>query len=205
MPEIKRINSYHDSRFSKRVLNQHGCYLMDGIPCEVEIIAEQEAVIRGGLPAYYLDVINVFRFNAPHITCFYREDGREVKFFPPVQLLTLQLHQIQPSQFYVDRDKLAAVSQFIRRAEDIIIQVLPHNERFISLDGHTRLYAAVNNGWQSVRAIVETADDSIFDFVSEAQKRNILTPADLLLVSHAEYEEKWNRFCDAYFQQHPSS
>lgn len=122
-----------------------------------------------------------------------------VKEYPQVQLLTLRLDQIQPSQFFVDEDKIAAISSFIHKPQDIIIQVLPNEDRFISLDGHTRLYYAVMKGWECVRAVVEPSDDWAYKFVSEAQKRGIYAPNDMTLVSHAEYEEKWNRFCDDFF------
>lgn len=45
--EIKRIHSYKDQRFSDKVLLQHGCFLVDDIPYEVEIISDFEAIIRG--------------------------------------------------------------------------------------------------------------------------------------------------------------
>ena len=116
-----------------------------------------------------------------------------------MQLLTLRLNQIQPSQFFVDEDKIAAISSFIHKPQDIIIQVLPSEDRFISLDGHTRLYYAVMKGWECVRAVVEPSDDWAYKFVSEAQKRGIYAPTDMTFVSHAESEEKWNRFCDDFF------
>lgn len=197
--EIKRIDSYKDERFSEKVLLQHGCFLADGVPCEVEIISDFEAVIRGRNPEAYPDVIEEFRFYTPHITSFCDENGRSVREYPGVQLLTVPLDQIQPSQFFVDADKIAAVSSFIRKPDDIIVQVLPFEGRYISLDGHTRLYYAVMNGWKSVRAVIDASDEWVYGFVEEARKRNIFLPKDMRLVSHGEYEEKWNRFCDEYF------
>lgn len=212
--EIERIDTYEDSRFSQKILKQHGCFLVDGSPCEVEIISDFEAVIHGNfhgsfqepfhgkslgeLKVYY-PLIDRFRFYTPHITRFYDENRRIIREFPAVQLLTLRLKQLQPSQFYVDKDKIAAVSNFIHKADDIIIQVLPYQERFISLDGHTRLYYAVIQGWEHVRAVVETDAGWVHGFVKEAEKRNIHTPYDLIPVSHGEYEEKWNKFCEAFF------
>ncbi len=99
----------------------------------------------------------------------------------------------------MDEDKTAAVSTFIEKPQDIIIQVIPFEGRYISLDGHTRLYYAVMKGWDSVRAVIESSDDWVYRFVEEATKRNILAPKDMELVSHDEYEEKWNRFCDDFF------
>lgn len=194
--DIKRIDTYEDARFSKEVLLQHGAFLVDVFPYEVEIISESEAVVRGVNSAYFPKVIEEFRFYTPHIYRFYDADHRVVKEYPAVTLLDIPLERIQPSQFYVDKDKIAAIRSFIHRPEDSIIPVMPYNDGYISLDGHTRLYYAVMNGWKSVRAVVDTSDDWVFRFVAEAQKRNIFQPKDMTLVSHEKYEEKWNRFCD---------
>ena len=197
--EIKRFNTYKDERFSEKVLLQHGCFLADGKPYEVEIVSDFEAVICGENSAVYPEIIEEFRFYTPHITRFCDKNGQLVVEYPQVELLTLQLEKIQPSQFFVDEDKIAAISSFIREPQDIIIQVLPDGERFVSLDGHTRLYYAVMKGWTCVRAVVESSDEWVYKFVAEAQKRGVYTPKDMTLVSHDEYEEKWNRFCDEFF------
>lgn len=199
--EIKRINTYNDSRFSQNVLNQHGCFLVDGIPYEIEIISEREAVVRGENPADFLPLIDQYRFFTPHITRFYDENGNVVKEYPQADIFELKLEQIQPSQFYVDSEKIDAIRTFIHQPQDIIIQVMPHEDRYISLDGHTRLYYAVMNGWTTVRAVVETSDDWVYRFVDEAQKRGVYTPKDISLISHSEYEQKWNRFCDEIFAE----
>ena len=197
--EIKRINAYNDERFSKKVLLQHGCFLVDGKPYEVKIISDSEAIISGEDQSLYAGLIEEFRFYTPHITRFFDANGQLVREYPEVQLLTIQLDRIQPSQFYVDEEKVAAISSFIQKPQDIIIQVLPYEDRYISLDGHTRLYYAVTKGWDCVRAVIESADDWVYRFAAEAQRRGIYTPKDMALVSHIEYEEKWNRFCDDFF------
>lgn len=197
--EIKRIHSYKDQRFSDKVLLSHGCFLVDDIPYEVEIISDFEAIIRGAKREWYVKVIEEFRFYTPHITRFIDDCGHVIKEYPKVPLLTLFLDQIQPSQFYVDEDKLAAISTFIYQPEDIIIQVMPFEDRYVSLDGHTRLYYAVMKGWDTVRAIKVVSDDYIYGFVKEAKRRSILSPKDMVLVSHEEYVEKWVRFCEDFF------
>ena len=196
---ITRVNSYKDDRFSPKVLLQHGCFLVEESPYEVEIISDFEAIIRGENREMYPEVIEEFRFYTPHITRFLDGQGEKVKEYPRVQLLTASLDQIQPSQFYVDEEKLVAVSSFIQGPNDIIIQVLPFEGRYISLDGHTRLYLAVMKGWNSVRAVMDTSGDYIYGFVEEAKRRNIHSPKDMELISHGEYEEKWHRFCHSFF------
>ncbi len=196
---IRRINSYTDLRFSQKVLNQHGCFLVDEEPYEIEILSDFEAVVRGKDSSVYLAVIEEFLFFTPHITLFYNEKQEIVKQYKEAELLTLSLGEIQPSQFYVDKDKVDAISTFIDKGDDIIIQVSKYQDRYISLDGHTRLYYAVLREFETVRAVLAETDECIMDFVEEAVKRGIRTPKDLILLSHEEYEEKWNKYCDEYF------
>lgn len=196
---IRRINSYTDLRFSQKVLNQHGCFLVDEEPYEIEILSDFEAVVRGKDSSVYPAVIEEFLFFTPHITLFYNEKQEIVKQYKEAELLTLSLDEIQPSQFYVDKDKVDAVSTFIDKGEDIIVQVSKYQDRYISLDGHTRLYYAVLQRFETVRAVIAETDECIMDFVEEAVKRGIHTPKDLILLSHEEYEEKWNKYCDEYF------
>lgn len=112
---IKRINSYQDKRFSQAVLNQHGCFLVDDEPYEVEIISDHEAVVRGRNTDHFEAVIEEFRFYTPHITDFYDKNRTIIKEFSPVKRLSVALKDIQPSQFYVDEDKIAAIRSFIGR------------------------------------------------------------------------------------------
>lgn len=196
---IQRINTYHDNRFSQKVLNQHGCFLVEGEPYEVEIISSFEAVIRGKGSTIYPELIEEFMFFTPHITTFYDGERKVVKEYPRVELLDIRLEEIQPSQFYVDKDKVAAVATFIEKGEDIIIQVSRYQDRYISLDGHTRLYYAVMEGFERVKAVLAETDDCIYDFVEEAKRRNITSPQDLKLLPHEEYVEKWHKYCDDYF------
>lgn len=195
---ITRINRYDDPRFSPAALHQHGCYLVDGCPAELLILSEDTVRVTG---AVCPELLEAFRFHAPHITRFMDAQGEVVQTYPPRKLLTLPLPEIQPSQFFVDEEKLQAISTFIHRPEDVIIQVLFHEGRCISLDGHTRLYLAARRGWTHVQAVEEAADESIYDFVAEAQRRSIHTPADLQLLPHEDYELQWNRYCDDYFSR----
>lgn len=195
---IERINTYCDERFSQKVLNQHGCYLVNGEPYEVEILSERKAAIRGRDTSVFPHLIEEFRFYAPHITHFTNDDGVIMAEYPPVRLITLELGNIQPSQFYVDSEKIDAAATFLSSEKDIITQVLKHGNRYVSLDGHSRLYYAVVKGWKLVRAVEISSADYIFAFVEEAKKRNIHSPYDLQQVSHLEYEIKWNQFCDTF-------
>ncbi len=198
--EIKRIDDYADERFSQKALYEHGCFLAEGEPYEVRIISDSEAVITGEKSVNYEAVIEEFRFYAPHIIKFYDGGyGRLIKEYPAKEIFTVNLDKIQPSQFFVDKVKITAVKSFIKKAEDIIIQVQPYGDKYISLDGHTRLFYAASMGWDNVRAVFDSSDDYIYYFVGEAKKRGIFSPKDMILLDHNEYNEKWHRFCDEFF------
>lgn len=196
---IIRINTYDDHRFSQEALNQHGCYLADGdAPIEIKIISQSEAIIIGD-ETYFDEVIDEFRFNAEHITKFYDESGKIVKKFKDVELFKLDLDNIQPIQFFVDKDKLEAVKSFVGGEKDVIIPVAMHDGAYASLDGHTRLYLAYILGFKHVYAYFSEDFDGFDYFFDEARKRNIYAAKDLILLEHEEYVEKWDKFCDEYY------
>ncbi len=197
--EIRRIDSYQDDRFSDTVLYQHGAYLVDGEPCEVEITGPDRAVVRGSRQNAFPELIETFRFHAPHIVRFFGEAGQLLASFPEPERIRIPLDSIQPSQFYVDRAKLAAVGSFLSGAEEIVIQVLPWEDRYIALDGHTRLYWAFLRGIKQVYAVVSESDEWVWSFVNEAKARGISTPGDIQLLEHEEYVLLWDRYCDALF------
>lgn len=206
--EIERVNTYRDPRFSQTVLDQHGAFLLDGrFPCEVEITGPDTAVVRwdgaAGDPAGWLDELTgTFRFYAEHICKFYDVGGTLLREFPPVERSWLPLEDIQPSQFYVDEDKVRAVRRFLRAPEDVVIPVVREAGRFVSCDGHTRLYAAHQLGFSRVLTFEPDLEgDYIFAFAREARKRGVDSPAQLQPLPHKEYVEKWDRFCEGFFAQ----
>ena len=197
--DITRIDTYNEERFSRTVLIQHGAYLISDDPYEIEIISPTDAIVRGNDTGVYPELIEYFRFHSPQIYRFFNENGDHIASYPAPEIIDIELDNIQPSQFFIDEEKLDAIRSFINDPEDIIIQVTPWNDRFISLDGHTRLYLAVQKGFQSVKAVISETDDWVWTFVREAEKRAIIRPRDLILLSHEQYDIQWNRYCDKVF------
>lgn len=198
--EIERIDNYEDDRFSKTALLQHGAYLIDDEPYEIVIVSDNKAIVYGNKPEKYEALIEQFRYHAPHITNFVDEKGETITNITEVEVVDIALDLIQPSQFFVDEQKLEVVSSFINKPEDIIVQVVPWEDRYISMDGHTRLYYACKNELKSVKAVVVEMEDWVWTFVEGARNRKIYTPYDLQLLSHEEYEVQWNQYCDSIFK-----
>lgn len=200
--EIERINTYSDDRFSQDVLLEHGAFLVDGYrPCSFKIQDECSAMVFFDDYSIIIQIIEEFRFYAEHITVFYDTTGAKIAELPPIHANTLSIDRIQPSQFYVDSDKVQAISTFVTVERDIIIPVVYDKriDKYVSLDGHTRLYYAYTKGWHSVRVFESHSDDDIFFFVDEARQRGIFSPKELSILSHKEYVQKWDKFCDDYF------
>lgn len=204
---IERLNTYDDPRFPQAVLNQHGAFLVDGMPCAIEITGADCAVVtceRGACADDAWAALDEFRFYAEHITRFFDPQGRLLRVYPPVRLFRAAMEEIQPSQFFVDEDKLRAVSAFVHAIEDVVIPVARMDGRWVACDGHTRLRRAWQLGFREVLAF-ETAvpGDYLAAFVREAQRRGVYAPDDLTLLPHAEYDLRWNRYCDDFFARHP--
>lgn len=202
--EIERIDSYTDVRFEQEVLFQHGGFIVDGkYPCAFKITGMNTAVVDYHDYESVLPVIERFRFYSEHITDFYDKSGNCIAKFPAVLLKELPIEELQPSQFYADEDKVSAVSRFVKSKQDVIIPVIfdKNMQRYISLDGHTRMYYAYSHGFKSVYIFESESDIDIYGFVSEAQKRGVTKISDIKLLPHKQYEICWNKFCDDYFAQ----
>ncbi|MDO5096665.1 MAG: hypothetical protein Q4D65_08895 [Peptostreptococcaceae bacterium] len=102
---IKRIDGYDDKRFSETALFQHGGYLVNGSPYEIEIIGQKTAVVRGAESKYYFDLIEAFLFHAPHISCFIDNEGMIISERNEPKVFTLNINDIQATQFFVDEEK----------------------------------------------------------------------------------------------------
>ncbi len=146
-------------------------------------------------------LIDEFRFYSEHIVNFYNESMEWIKSFPPKEIFYINIKDIQPSQFFVDMDKVKAIDFFIESEDDICIPLAKINNCFISEDGHTRLYYAVTKEYSRVRAYFTEPRGYTEEFAEEARKRNMYSPYDLKLLSHEEYKEKWDKFCDDFFRE----
>ena len=199
--KIQRINEYDDTRFHKEVLLEHGAFLIDDkYKCSFKITSKNTATVEFDKEINIEEVIDEFRFYAEHITKFYDINNKIIKSFPSINIFKINIEDIQPSQFYVDKNKVESVSSFITNSNDIIVPLAKINDELVSLDGHTRLHLATKRGYKQVYGFYTLAEDYIRDFVLEAKRRNILTPYNLELLTHEEYEKKWYRFCNDFFE-----
>ena len=134
---------------------------------------------------------------------FYDKGGRCLMRLPPVERREAPIDSLQPSQFSVDREKCAAVGEFLHGPADLVIPVLELDGALVVLDGHTRLYTAWQRGIRTAMVFSSAQEqelrETIGGFVQEARRRGIFHVSDMALLSPQEQEEQWHSWCDAYF------
>lgn len=197
----KRIDDYKNLDINQNICNQHGVFRMnDNTLATVEIISQDSAVVQLENNECLNELIEEFRFYAEHITHFYNKKLELLKEFPHKNLIEIDIFELQPSQFFVNEDKVNAVTSFVNSSKDVVIPIIKKDEMIIVLDGHTRLYAASMKGIKTVFVFDTETDQYIYDFVEEAQRRNIKNVSDLKRLSHEDYEKEWYSYCDNYFK-----
>lgn len=118
---------------------------------------------------------------------------------------TLRLLDVRPSQFYISRAKLEAVRSWFDPSALSGFQPLPVrllHGRPIFTDGHTRALAAYLAGLERV-PLVWDEDELDWDAyqlcVDACESRGVQTIADLRcrILPPEEYAVKWDGWCDA--------
>ena len=193
---VERVNDDTDERFEKDVLNQHGAFLIHGRPYSVKIVSLHTAVITGEDKNLFETVIETFRYYAEHITIFIDDRSNIVKKYPDVKLFRVNLYDIQPSQLFVNENKLEAVSTFVNTSEDVVIPLMENKGELISLDGHTRMKAAELKGIETVYGLRSHDEDYGVDFSRIAKRRNITSIKDVKVLNDKDYDRAWIQFCE---------
>lgn len=159
----------------------------------------REATLYANTKQYVSEAIEEFLFYSGFVTLIKDENGSLLLEKPQIQPYLLEILQIQPSQFYINEKKLECCKKWVTSHEDILIPIVIKDDKCISLDGHTRLRAALDLGYKSVYVYPDEYDDYIFRFVDEAIGRNINDVSHMEVISEDEYKIKWDKFCDGFF------
>ncbi|NLA96021.1 MAG: hypothetical protein GX838_04165 [Clostridiaceae bacterium] len=113
----------------------------------------------------------------------------------------LDASQIQPSQFYINREKLKALEEGFDPKLFEPIPVKHMGQRLVMTDGHTRACYLILEGYRSIPVIEETADlnwEAYRINVKDCQRRGVLSALDLpaCIVSPKVFKERWDSYCD---------
>jgi len=161
----------------------------------------REATLRTNTNQYIAQAIEEFLFYSGFVTIIKDKDGNILHNRTIPQPYWLEIAKIQPSQFYINQQKLNSCKKWIKSPQDIFIPIAIKDDKAISLDGHTRLKAAIDFGYTSVLVYPDDYDDTIFHFVDEAVRRKISSAYDMEVINSDEYKTKWDKFCDDLFSR----
>ena len=113
-------------------------------------INEREATIFANTDSYMSQAIDAFLYYSSFIVSVKDQNGQVLCTKTPHEPYLQSISSIQPSQFYVNQSKLECCKKWIKSNEDIYIPIVIKDGMSISLDGHTRLRAAMDLYYSSV-------------------------------------------------------
>ena len=195
--KIERIEEY-DERFEKDIIDQHGAYVINDETYAFQVLDRDTCRVTFSNINDLNEAIEEYRFFGGHISCFVDQNGKILKEYDKVSFFDMKLEDIYVSQFYVSEEKVKRLLPYVN---EFLIPVAKIDGKIVSLDGHTRMKIAQLKGISHVSCYYEEAGDYAKDFMEEAQQRGIFHVYDMPLLSKKEYEEKWHRFCDDFFEQ----
>ncbi|MHA1925079.1 MAG: hypothetical protein ACXABV_10265 [Candidatus Thorarchaeota archaeon] len=119
------------------------------------------------------------------------------------EVFKLYLHEIQPSQLYINKAKLDAVINGRNLGELSMYEPIPIKEidgELVSTDGHTRGVAWLLEGYEEVEVEWETFDldwEAYAICVQWCKDEGINSISDLKdrVIDHSEYEVLWYERC----------
>ena len=121
-----------------------------------------------------------------------------------MDIKTLRINDLQPSQFYISIEKINNIRKWFNPQDLSNFEPIPIKElngQVVITDGHTRLVMALLSGLDSVPLVWDEDElnwDMYRECVKECKKLGITSPSNLLarIISKDEYEIKWNKWCD---------
>ena len=121
-----------------------------------------------------------------------------------MDIKTLRINDLQPSQFYISEEKINNIKKWFSPRDLSNFEPIPIKEldgQVVITDGHTRLVMALLSGLDSVPLVWDEDElnwDMYRECVKECKKLGITSPSNLLtrIISKDEYDIKWNKWCD---------
>lgn len=125
------------------------------------------------------------------------------------QIIIMKLDAIQPSQLYINSEKLSQVMEEFTPIKMETLKPIPIKKlgnEIIYTDGHTRAFAAYLHGLSSIRVFwdEDELDWEAYEIcVNWCKEAGIYTIDDLKnrLVNADEYELLWDKKCDIMHQE----
>ncbi|MCR5646915.1 MAG: hypothetical protein K6F81_01375 [Acholeplasmatales bacterium] len=133
-------------------------------------------------------VIEEFRKYFGYINIFYNEDRTYYRAFDDTYTFKLPIKIIQPSKFFINKERLDAVSKYLEDKE-VYIPVAIIDDEYVAISGHTKIYAKVLEDAKMVNVyMADYIPDNLDDLVYMAKENNILKISQMEILTDEEYK-----------------
>lgn len=151
-------------------------------------VNQDKALVKYNSILHIKDAINEFRKYNMQVCIFYNEDRSFYMAFDKVQTFKLPIHILQPSKFFIDREKLDIIEKYLAN-EQIFVPVDILDDEYVLLDGHARIRYLIENDVKMVDVYMGHITEEIKEYVYIAKENNLFKVKDMEILSHEDYLE----------------
>lgn len=189
MVSVKRDREYEGYMSDNRALGN--CFTVDDgksvYHYEFEINGH-EAKVKYDSILYIKDAIKEFRKYNLQVNSFYNENRSFYQGFDPVQTFKLPIDILQPSQFFLDKEKIDNIEKYLPD-EDFYVPVCIIDDEYVLLDGHSRVRYLYDNYIKMVNVYMDEPCEMTQEYIYVAKENNLFKIKQLELLPHEEYLE----------------
>lgn len=143
-------------------------------------------------------VIEEFRKYFGYINIFYNEDRTYYRAFDDTYTFKLPIKIIQPSKFFINKERLDAVSKYLEDKE-VYIPVALIDDEYVAISGHTKIYAKALEDAKMVNVyMADYIPDNLDDLVYMAKENNILKISQMEILTDEEYKSYIEQLAEIY-------
>lgn len=155
---------------------------------EFEINKNQAKIVFADKLSIINDIIDEFRKYDQYVNIFYTEDRSFYKAFDEKFTFKLPIEIIQPTKFFVNKDRLDAISKYLEDI-DVYVPVQIINDEYVLVDGHARLLAKYNEDNKMINVYMVNENKALDNLVYIAKEYNIKNVKSLNTLTEDEYNE----------------
>lgn len=151
-------------------------------------VQEDKALVKYNSILHIKDAINEFRKTNMQVSIFYNQDRSFYMAFDKVQTFKLPISILQPSKFFIDKNKLEAIEKHLAN-ERIYVPVEILDDEYVLLDGHARCRYLLLNDVKMIDVYIGKMTEEIKEYVYIAKENNLFKIKDMEILSHEDYLE----------------
>ena len=187
--KIKRDREYSWYTFDNKALGNCFTVIADDKEYHYEFeINGSEAKVKYDSILHIKDAIKEFRKYNKQVIRFYNEDRSFFQGFDSTQTFKLPIDILQPSKFFIDKDKLDTIEANLAN-ENFVLPVCILDDEYVLLDGHARLRYLYDNYVKMVDVYMDELHPDTINDVYIAKENNLFKIKQLEILSHEDYLE----------------